>query len=128
MEEKKSFLTQKIDIKSPNKNIVPITTSVGSDGKLIIGGCSIEDLVKKYEVDCIYHLEDTTSEELKQLENIKMKLPEDTKIKSYWGNTLFHIDDLPFKVDKTPDVFSFFRKSLYSCKTREELNLNLTND
>ena len=85
----------------------------------------IPDLVKKYEVDCIYHLEDTTSEELKQLENIKKKLPEDTKIKSYWGNTLFHIDDLPFKVEKTPDVFTFFRKSLYSCKTREELNLNL---
>ena len=26
MEEKKSFLKQKIDVKSPNKNIVPITT------------------------------------------------------------------------------------------------------
>ena len=25
MEEKKSFLKQKIDVKSPNKNIVPIT-------------------------------------------------------------------------------------------------------
>jgi len=32
MEEKKSFLNQKIDVDSPNKNIVPITTSIGSDG------------------------------------------------------------------------------------------------
>ena len=29
MEEKKSFLKQKIDVKSPNRNIVPITTSLG---------------------------------------------------------------------------------------------------
>ena len=28
MEEKKSFLKQKIDFESPNKNIVPITTSI----------------------------------------------------------------------------------------------------
>ena len=44
MEEKKSFLKQKIDLESPNKNIVPITTSIGGDGKLAIGGCSIEEL------------------------------------------------------------------------------------
>ena len=49
MEEKESFLKQKIDVDSPNKNIVPITTSIGSDGKLSIGGCSIEELVKKYD-------------------------------------------------------------------------------
>jgi len=49
MEEKKSFLKQKIDLESPNNNIVPITTSIGSDGNLSIGGCSIEELVKKYD-------------------------------------------------------------------------------
>ena len=45
MEEKKSFLKQKIDLESPNKNIVPISTSIGSEGKLSVGGCSIEELV-----------------------------------------------------------------------------------
>jgi len=49
MEEKQSFLKQKIDMESPNKNIVPITTSIGGDGKLSVGGCSIEELVKKYD-------------------------------------------------------------------------------
>ena len=49
MEEKKSFLNQKIDLKSPNKNIIPVTTSIESDGKLSIGGCSIEELVRKYD-------------------------------------------------------------------------------
>jgi len=59
MEEKKSFLKEKIDIKSPNKNIVPITTSIGSDGKLSVGGCSIEELVKKYDSP-LYILDEAT--------------------------------------------------------------------
>ena len=49
MEEKKSFLKNKIYFDSPNKNIVPLTTSINNDGKLSIGGCSIENLVKKYD-------------------------------------------------------------------------------
>ena len=59
MEEKKSFLKQKIDVDSPNKNIMPITTSIGRDGKLSIGGCSIEELVKKYDSP-LYILEEIT--------------------------------------------------------------------
>jgi len=59
MEEKESFLSQKIDLKSPNKNIVPITTSIGNDGKLSIGGCSIEELVKKYDSP-LYILDEIT--------------------------------------------------------------------
>ena len=59
MEEKKSFLKQKIDVDSPNKNIIPITTSIGSDGKLSVGGCSIEELVNKYDSP-LYILDEIT--------------------------------------------------------------------
>ena len=59
MEEKKSFLQQKIDVNSPNKNIVPITTSICNDGKLSIGGCSVEELVNKYDSP-LYILDETT--------------------------------------------------------------------
>ena len=59
MEEKKSFLKQNIDLESPNKNIVPITTSIGEDGKLSVGGCSIEELVKKYD-SRVYILDEIT--------------------------------------------------------------------
>ena len=45
MKEKTTFLNNKIDIESPNKNIVPLTTTI-NDGKLFIGGCSIEQLIK----------------------------------------------------------------------------------
>ncbi len=59
MEEKKSFLNQKIDLNSPNRNIIPITLKVGSDGKLSIGGCSIEELVQKYDSP-LYVLDEIT--------------------------------------------------------------------
>ena len=62
MEEKKSFLNLKVDRKSPNKNIVPLTTTIGEDGKLSIGGCSIEELVKKYDSP-LYILDETTLRE-----------------------------------------------------------------
>ena len=62
MEEKNSFLKEKIDLKSPNKNIVPITTSIENDGKLAIGGCSIEELVKKYDSP-LYILDEITLRE-----------------------------------------------------------------
>ena len=59
MEEKKSFLKDKIDLKSPNKNIVPISTTIGSDGKLSVGGCSLEELVNKYDSP-LYILDEST--------------------------------------------------------------------
>ena len=59
MKEKISFLKEKIDVKSPNKNIVPITTTIGTDGKLSIGGCCIEELVKKYDSP-LYILDEIT--------------------------------------------------------------------
>ena len=54
MEEKKILLEEKIDLKSPNKNIVPITTSIEDDGKLAVGGCSIEELLKNMILLFIY--------------------------------------------------------------------------
>ena len=53
MIEKKSFLKEKIDLKSPNKNIVPISTSIGSDGKLSLNfhGLMKENDFKKITTD-----------------------------------------------------------------------------
>ena len=43
----------------PNKNIVPVTTTINSDNNLIIGGCSLEDLVRKYDSP-LYVLDEIT--------------------------------------------------------------------
>ncbi len=48
MEDKNHFLKNEILYDEPNKNIVPLTTIIDGDENLSIGGCSIEDLVKRY--------------------------------------------------------------------------------
>ena len=59
MKEKPSFLKNKIYLDSPNKNIVPITTTIDKNGKLFIGGCSIDELVKRYDSP-LYILDEMT--------------------------------------------------------------------
>ena len=59
MQEKISFLKNKINLNSPNKNIVPVTTSIDSNEKLFIGGCSIENLVRKFDSP-LYILDEIT--------------------------------------------------------------------
>ena len=59
MKEKISFLKNKIDLVSPNRNIVPVTTTIDSNEKLNIGGCPIEELVKKYDSP-LYILDEIT--------------------------------------------------------------------
>ena len=58
MKEKKSFINNKIDFESPNKNIVPLTTTI-NNGKLFIGGCSVEQLIKNYDSP-LYILDELT--------------------------------------------------------------------
>lgn len=36
------------------------------------------------------------------------------KLKEYWGNYLFHINDIPFQTDACPNVFTQFRKLVES--------------
>ncbi len=59
MNVKTSFLKNKINEDSPNKNIVPVTTTINSEDKLFIGECSLEDLVRKYDSP-LYVLDEIT--------------------------------------------------------------------
>jgi deoxyribodipyrimidine photo-lyase len=39
-----------------------------------------------------------------------LPVPGGVELKEYWGNYLYHIDDLPFKLSQMPPVFTQFRK------------------
>ena len=36
------------DVESPNRNISPLSTEINENGKLVIGGCVLSELAKKY--------------------------------------------------------------------------------
>lgn len=80
----------------------------------------IPTLVEKFNIKAIYHIQDTTSEELSLLENIKLKI--NVPFKTYWSNTLYHIDHIEFPI---PFIFSQFKNKLAKLPILEEFNLNL---
>lgn len=73
----------------------------------------IPTLAKALQADAVYWHEEVTSEELAVDAAIEQQL---TQLKIgyevYWGATLYHPDDLPFKVSQLPKVFTSFRKKV----------------
>jgi deoxyribodipyrimidine photo-lyase len=68
-------------------------------------------LAKEYAAQAVYFHEEVTDEELRVeealLDNLAVQSVKDV---SFWGSTLYHLDDLPFSTEKLPDVFTQFRK------------------
>lgn len=86
---------------------------LGADLTILIG-VPEEELVNytvKIGADAIFFSEEVTSEE----KNVELRLEQNAwkngvKTSSFWQSTLFHIQDLPFPVMQTPEVFTQFRK------------------
>lgn len=74
-----------------------------------------EEEIPKLAIACqaeaVFFSEEVTQEEKsieKNLENAVWKKGIETK--AFWQSTLFHIEDLPFPINQTPEVFTQFRK------------------
>jgi len=72
----------------------------------------IPKLVESLSIDAVYWHEEVTQEET-NIERAVEKALNQRKITSevYWGTTLYHPDDLPFEMNRLPEVFTQFRKS-----------------
>lgn len=86
----------------------------------------IPSLVEKYDIKQIFHLQDTTYEELNKLDLIKSRIPKSIIINEYWGNTIFNVKDLAFNIENMPDIFTQFRKTIdeYNYRKEESIKLN----
>ncbi len=68
-------------------------------------------LAKEYAAQSVCFHEEVTDEELRVEEALLDNLAvQGVKDVSFWGSTLYHLDDLPFNTEKLPDVFTQFRK------------------
>lgn len=84
----------------------------------------IPQLVSKFHIKNIYHILDTTFEETNKLDKI-IENCEDVTVNSYWDNTLYHLNDLPFDIKDMPYIFTNFRKQLSQVKFRDERTINM---
>jgi deoxyribodipyrimidine photo-lyase len=83
---------------------------------IVVQGKPEEELIRlaeNHHVQAIFFSQEVTSEERnveKSVENAAWAKA--IRTESLWQSTLYHIDDLPFPISQTPEVFTQFRKGL----------------
>jgi deoxyribodipyrimidine photo-lyase len=71
----------------------------------------IPQIAQQLGAEAVYFHEEVTSEELAVEKALSKALkPLGAALKSFWGHTLYHPDNLPFGTSNIPEVFTNFRK------------------
>ena len=88
---------------------------LGADLIVLQGKPEVElvRLAEEIEAKAIFFSQEVTSEERnvdKSLE--KNAFAKGIATESFWQSTLYHIDDVPFPLSQTPEVFTHFRKAV----------------
>lgn len=69
-------------------------------------------------------MEESTSEELAVDAKVRSAISSRGRLKTFWGHTMFHIEDLPYaqNLSDLPDTFTPCRKTIEAeCKVRAEV-------
>lgn len=86
--------------------------SIGSD-LIILRGNTAETIVnacRELQISRLYYHFEAADEEIQIEADVKERLIKNgVEAKGFWGSTLFHLDDLPFPIEKLPPVFTQFR-------------------
>ena len=73
----------------------------------------IPELVHAHDAEAVHFHEEAMSEETDVEDAVERALTgTDVRVETHWGHTLYHIDDVPFALDRLPDVFSSFRRGV----------------
>lgn len=81
-------------------------------GHLLIGSTSAESflpqIIERYDISKVYAETEYASEELQLIERVKGNSP-NVQFDFSWGKTLYHIDDIPFKIESIPLTSKAYR-------------------
>ncbi|QQE64369.1 cryptochrome DASH [Leptolyngbya sp. BL0902] len=97
--------------------------SLGSDLVVRMGRPEVEipALVRELGIETVVWHEEVTAEEVAVESALEAKLATlGVKTEVYWGATLYHPDNLPFDLDRVPEVFTQFRKQVEQRSTVDE--------
>lgn len=88
-------------------------SEVGSDLLVLFGNPEelVVSLAEKLQASAIFFSEEIADEE-KSVEHLleQRAWAKGIRTEAFWQSTLFHLQDLPFPVSQTPEVFTQFRK------------------
>jgi deoxyribodipyrimidine photo-lyase len=78
----------------------------------------IPEIIQALDIDTVYWFKEVTTEECAVEARLCQVLESlNVKVKTFWGSTLHHPDDLPFKLSQTPELFTQFRKLIEKDET-----------
>lgn len=89
--------------------------ALGNDLIIRLGKPEVEipEIARTNKCSAIYFHKEFASEEIAVEQAVIAALPADSfQVHSFYGNFLYHPDDLPFPLNETPNVFTQFRKTL----------------
>ena len=84
---------------------------IGGNLKILCGSAAIliPELAVQYRCTQIFTEQEFATEEMKVLSSVKQALPEYCKLELYWGRTLYHIEDIPYKIPDIPLTSKTYR-------------------
>ena len=98
---------------------------------------AIHNLVKQHNISTVYLQKEWTDEEVSVINQVKANLSDEIEFIETYDQFLYHPEDIPFKTEALPHVFTQFRKQCEKLSTIRPLNVtnsataenfNITND
>ena len=100
------------------ESVADLRASFRSLGSDLVVRCGLPEdiipaLVEELKIDQLYVQAEVTSEERSVEQAVTRAVqPHSVAINTIWGSTLYHPDDLPFKIQDLADVFTHFRTTI----------------
>lgn len=80
------------------------------------------ELAKAIGADAVYAHREVSHDEVKSEEKIEAAMKDEgIEVKYFWGSTLYHLDDLPFKLGEIPTNYGGFREKVKGVEIRKTI-------
>ncbi|GAA0146614.1 DNA photolyase [Lithospermum erythrorhizon] len=96
----------------------------GSDLVVRIGKPEVVlvELAKAVGAGAVYAHREVSNDEVKAEEKIEGVMKEEgIEVKYFWGSTLYHLDDLPFKLEDMPTTYGGFKEKVKGLEVRKTI-------
>ncbi|XAR58426.1 (6-4)DNA photolyase [Bertholletia excelsa] len=82
----------------------------------------LAELAKAIGADAVYAHREVSHDEVKSEEKIEAAMKDEgIEMKYFWGSTLFHVDDLPFKLEEMPTNYGGFKEKVQGMEIRKTI-------
>ncbi|XP_054802087.1 blue-light photoreceptor PHR2-like isoform X2 [Prosopis cineraria] len=80
------------------------------------------ELAKAIGADAVYAHREASRDEVKAEERVEAAMKEENiEVKYFWGSTLYHLDDLPFKLEDMPSNYGGFKEKAGNLEIRKTI-------